>query len=176
MLFQSILEKRLEWLSKLPRRIGTNSSNSSKTNTGTTLWDLIHPKICEVAKSRLESGHYADAVEASLKQVNVEVKKIVKGKLPKELDGAALMNYFFSLNRPIALLGDLNTETGKNIQNGYMQIFAGAMTGIRNPKAHENIQISMKQAIHHIFLASLLMTQLDTVKLVDEVQESVTGN
>lgn len=50
-----------------------------------------------------------------------------------------------------------------------MQIFAGAMTGIRNPKAHENIIITMDQAIHHIFLASLLMQQIDSAKLVNEV-------
>jgi hypothetical protein len=53
------------------------------------------------------------------------------------------------------------SESGRNIQQGYMDIFAGAMTGIRNPKAHGNIQIDSKQAIHLLFLASLLLHKLD---------------
>ncbi len=42
-----------------------------------------------------------------------------------------------------------------------MYIFAGAMTGIRNPKAHDNLTISIERATHFIFLASLLMYKLD---------------
>ena len=46
-----------------------------------------------------------------------------------------------------------------------MEIFAGAMTGIRNPKAHSNIiDIDEKRAIHLIYLASLLMYKLDEAK------------
>jgi len=37
-----------------------------------------------------------------------------------------------------------------------MQIYAGAMIGIRNPKAHANITIDAKRAKHHLHLASLL--------------------
>jgi hypothetical protein len=47
------------------------------------------------------------------------------------------------------------------MQQGYMQIFAGSMTGIRNPKAHENISIDSVRAVHFLFLASLLMAKLD---------------
>lgn len=42
-----------------------------------------------------------------------------------------------------------------------MQIFSGAMTGIRNPKTHKNIKIDKKRAIHFLFLASLLMYKTD---------------
>ncbi|MBA7577516.1 hypothetical protein ES708_19369 [subsurface metagenome] len=45
-----------------------------------------------------------------------------------------------------------------------MQIFSGAMTGIRNPKAHENITIDSQRAIHFLFLASLLMFKIDEKK------------
>ena len=88
----------------------------------------------------------------------------MKDKTGEELDGANLMNKAFSLEKPMIVLDDLSTETGKNIQKGYIQIFAGAMTGIRNPKAHENIKISKEKAIHFIFLASLLMYKLDEAK------------
>ena len=35
-----------------------------------------------------------------------------------------------------------------------MQMFAGAMIGIRNPKAHEVITISRKRAVYFLFLVS----------------------
>ncbi|MFC1512278.1 TIGR02391 family protein [Candidatus Latescibacterota bacterium] len=124
-------------------------------------WVDIHPKVREVAKTRYESGHFADAVESALKLVNKTVKDIVRERSGDELDGAALMNKAFSPKAPIITLYDLSTETGKNIQQGYMQIFAGSMTGIRNPKAHNIIIIDDKRARHHIYLASLLLYVLD---------------
>lgn len=92
------------------------------------------------------------------------VKDIVKQKTNEEYDGARLMNKAFTPNNPIVVLGDLSTQTGKDLQIGYMQIFSGAMTGVRNPKAHDNIVIDRKRAIHFLFLASLLMSKIDDSK------------
>jgi uncharacterized protein (TIGR02391 family) len=122
---------------------------------------VIHKDVIRVAKEKFEDGHCADAVESAFKEINTRVKGIVKNKLGRELDGAGLMNTAFSENNPIIVLDDLSTQSGRDIQKGYMQIFAGGMTGIRNPKAHENITISEERAIHFIFLASLLMHKLD---------------
>ncbi len=124
-------------------------------------WQMLHPKVIEIGRSRVESGHFTDAVEAVLKEVNDIVKIMVKQKTGKEFDGADLMNQAFSLSSPTIVLDDLSTENGKNIQKGYMQIFAGSMTGIRNPKAHKNLSISRERAIHLLFLASLLMFKID---------------
>jgi len=124
-------------------------------------WSVIHQAIIIVAKNKFRDGYFADAVESALKEINIRVKKIVKDKTGQELDGSALMQRAFSLENPIILLEDLSTDTGKNIQKGYLQIFAGTMTGIRNPKAHENIVIDKERAMHFLFLASLLMQILD---------------
>lgn len=126
-----------------------------------TMWDLIHPSISKVARTRFETEHFADAVEAALKEVNVIVKQRVHAMTGKELDGAGLMTTAFSVQNPVIELDDLSTVSGRDIQQGYMQIFAGAMTGIRNPKAHGNILIDEARAIHFLFLASLLMAKLD---------------
>lgn len=126
-----------------------------------SFWDLLHPKIVEISKSRFESNHFADSVEAALKEINNIVKFIAKKKTGQEFDGADLMNRVFSLHNPIIKLDDLSTQTGKDIQKGYMQIFSGTMTGIRNPKAHENIKIDKQRAVHFLFLASLLMYKID---------------
>lgn len=127
-------------------------------------WDLMHPIVVKIARPRFESGHFADSVEAALKEVNDIVRQIVIEQTAEELDGADLMNRALSLKKPIIILDDLAMTTGRNIQVGYMQIFAGAMTGIRNPKAHANIQIDATRAIHFLFLASLLLFKIDERK------------
>jgi len=48
-----------------------------------------------------------------------------------------------------------------DIQVGYQQIFSGSIRGIRNPKAHSNVQIDAVRGMHFIFLASLLMSKVD---------------
>jgi uncharacterized protein (TIGR02391 family) len=114
-----------------------------------------------VAKSRYESLHYADAVEAALKEVNNCVKEIVRSKISRELDGASLMRTAFSPSNPLIVLDDLSAESGKDVQEGYMVIFAGVMIGIRNHKTHYNLDIKDKKAKHLIYLASLLMHKID---------------
>ena len=125
-----------------------------------TLWELLDQDIVELTKGKFEAGYYADAVETALKHVNSSVKGIVRSETGEELDGAQLMRRAFSLRAPVIHLDDMSTEDGRNIQNGYMDIFAGAMTGIRNPKAHGNLVITPERALHHLFLASLLLQRV----------------
>lgn len=67
-----------------------------------------------------------------------------------------------------ALLDDLaSTEIGLNDDDddaepqGIIDIMAGSMTGIRNPKAHGNLNPDNSKALHLIALASLLMHKID---------------
>lgn len=55
----------------------------------------------------------------------------------------------------------MDTESGRNVQKGYMEMFAGAMIGIRNPKAHANQRITWKDAVRKLHFASLLMYKVD---------------
>lgn len=128
------------------------------------IWPLLHPQIAEIAVPRFHAGHYADAVEASLKCISEQVRSRTR----IDEDGQALMNGAFSPNAPKLILGDLTTQTGRSMQQGYMQMFAGAMTGVRNPKAHGNIQIDATRCVHLLFLASLLAHKLD--EAIDAVQ------
>jgi len=151
------LGEAIELLEKLPQ----GSSNRPKGKRSDDLWGMLHRSIVEVAQSRFDAGHLADAVEAALKQVNHTVKSRVKPALVQDLDGAKLMKRVFSIEHPLLVLGDLSTESGRSMQQGYMEIFAGAMTGIRNPKAHANIHIDEDRAWHFLILASLLMYKVD---------------
>lgn len=135
--------------------------NLSKSPGLADFWGFIHPKIRSITEAKFEAGFYADAVETGLKEVNKQVKLYVLNKTGKELDGTGLMTTAFSMNNPIIRLSALSSETDRNIQQGYMQIFAGTMQGIRNPKAHDNLTLTKTRTIHLLFLASLLMEKLD---------------
>lgn len=135
--------------------------NEYRNNNSSSIWDNIHPHIISVAKCRFDNGHYADAVEAAFKEVNTRVKKIYIDRTSIEKDGAKLMQAAFSIQNPIIKFGDISTETGANIQQGYMEMFVGAMIGIRNPQAHNNLQISKDKAVRKLHFASMLMYKLD---------------
>lgn len=125
------------------------------------IWRLIHPYIAELAKPRMKNNFYADAVETAFKAVNTRVKDIVEAQTGEELDGANLMRKAFSPNNPIINIGAGSSHSGDDTQKGYMDIFAGAMTGIRNPKAHGIETISKEDAYRKLILASMLLYKID---------------
>lgn len=123
--------------------------------------EQIHPLISDVCKTKYFNGHYADAVESAFKEINSRCKKIYKSQRNIEKDGSDLMNNIFSPNNPLLKFEDNSTESGNNVQQGYMQIFSGAIIAIRNPKAHENQFITQDAAYKRLVFASLLMTKID---------------
>jgi uncharacterized protein (TIGR02391 family) len=125
------------------------------------VWPLLHPGVRGVAQSRFETGHYADSVEASMKALAEAVRSLVLQRGGPELDGVQLMQLAFSAKNPLIILADLNTQSGRDMQRGYMELFAGAMAAIRNPKAHGNVTISAERAIHLLFVTSTLWYTLD---------------
>jgi uncharacterized protein (TIGR02391 family) len=120
-------------------------------------WSLINPKVATEARSRFEAGHYADAVESALKVVAEEVRR----RTGLKTDGSELMHKAFSLKKPHLVFENPIPATKESMQQGYMEIFAGTMTGIRNPKAHGLVQLDRRRCIHFIFLASLLADKID---------------
>lgn len=161
---QKALPRAVNTLTQVIEYLETIALDTKKETKDEDLWSGLHPKITEIAQPRFESKHFADAVEASLKEANDRVKSLVKARTGKEYDGADLMRKAFSPNAPIISLADMSTTSGQNEQQGYMEIFAGAMTGIRNPKAHSNLVIDEKRTMHLLYLASLLMYKLDEAK------------
>jgi uncharacterized protein (TIGR02391 family) len=162
-IFLARVDAKIKLLEEFKRRIDAHLAEpfAIQNEQPSDFWELIHPEIVAVTKTRFETGHYADCAESAFKQINFCVKEIVKRNTGRELDGADLMRQAFSPNKPIITIETLATESGKNVQQGFMDIFAGSMTGIRNPKAHAVIDIGKERAIHFIFLASLLMDTID---------------
>lgn len=144
------------------RRLLATTDIESPVSPTQWFWEFVHPRIRTLARPRFEAGFFGDAVEASFKEVvNDAVKRVVRESTSRELDGTGLMTTAFSVQNPIIRLTPLATETDRNVQQGYMQIFAGAMTGVRNPQAHGNLDPDSSSALHLICLASLLLRKLD---------------
>jgi len=137
-------------------------ANVDENNFADHFWDILHPRVVTIAKPRFDSGFYSDSVEAAFKEINVIIKTHFKQKTDIELDGAKLMSRAFSKDNPVFTLADTSTMGGKNVQQGYMNLFLGSIIGIRNPSAHGNEEMERIDAIHFLFLASLLLRKFDT--------------
>lgn len=132
-------------------------------------WDLVHPRVRQLARRGFENNLFADAISACMREINTIVKNHVRAIINQELDGAPLMTRAFSVANPIIqLTDDLTTETGRNIQLGYMKIFEGSMIGIRNPKAHQNLYPDENKTIHLLFIASFMFIKLQEAGIITE--------
>jgi uncharacterized protein (TIGR02391 family) len=99
-------------------------------------------------------GHYALAVEEAFKCLN----NFVKSRAGLGADGADLMRNVFTPKNPVLAINSLQTDSQRDQQQGYMDIFAGSMTGIRNPRAHEHRYLDEPQvALEMLALANHLM-------------------
>ena len=104
----------------------------------TTYDSIVTNKTLRKKTEKLfKDGHHARAVEEAYKLLDNLVKK--KACLQQtDLTGAKLMQTVFSPNNPILKLNEGISSSEQNEQSGYMQILAGCMTGIRNPRAHDS--------------------------------------
>lgn len=136
-------------------------------------WSLIHPRISKASKALYLDGHYANAAMDAFVEINERVKGLFQILYPNDKvpDGDAAMTTVFSTNAPLVKFGDVSSETGKNIQKGFMQMLAGAMSALRNPKAHANITISADDAMRRLMLASMLMFKIDEAVVYSNIKE-----
>ena len=112
--------------------------NLKTTNEKYDAYNIVvtNNKLRKKTEKLFRDGHHARAVEEAFKLIDNLVKK--KASLENtDLTGAKLMQNVFSANNPILKLNEGKSASEKDEQLGYMQILAGCMTGIRNPRAHE---------------------------------------
>lgn len=130
---------------------------------------ITHPLIRQASESHFKNEKYRSAVLDAMVQFEQMVKN--KAKNPKndrgdELSGASLMRHVFNYTHPILSWSNTDCQTGKDELEGYMHIMAGAMIGIRNPKAHAIFEINPIRAVKLLTLATLLAELVDASKYV----------
>jgi len=122
----------------------------------------LHPAIERAAGQLFHNGHYANAVEDAVKALNALVR-LNSGVDDK--DGSPLMEQVFSPKNPILKFNSLADASDMDEQRGFMMMFSGAVTGLRNPRAHKIIKDDPEKALEFIAFVSLL------AKLADHAQK-----
>ena len=147
--------------------------NGIKKETKDDTIEHLHELIIKSSLKKYEDGHYADAVESAIKEINERLKKLFKKYRKEEKDGSDLFAMVFNNDETKALLrvGDMTTLSGKDEQEGYRFLFMGIWKGIRNPKAHVNTYLSKEQAYKRLIFSSMLMEKIDEAIKYSAVQE-----
>ena len=128
---------------------------------------MLHKKTEKLFKD----GHHARAVEEAYKLLDNVVKKKASQQ-DNSLSGSALMQKVFSPNNPILRLNSMANTSEKDEQNGYMQIYAGCMTGIRNPRAHDSDwEDTEERALHLITFANHLIERAQLSEVTIDKQQ-----
>jgi uncharacterized protein (TIGR02391 family) len=148
-------------LPQVEARAETHVREATGTKPSIGFEELLHPVIFAHAFQHYVDGHYRDAVLNSV----VAIFDLMRERTGLDLDGAALATQALSLEKPHLILSELDTESGRNDQKGFMQILVGAYLGIRNPKAHSlNHDLDPEKAAQYLIFASLLARRIYEAK------------
>lgn len=123
----------------------------------------LHKSIERAAGKLYRDGHYANAVEDAVKALNALVR-LNSGV--EDRDGVSLMEFVFSVKNPVLKFNPLSTDSDREEQKGFMMMFCGAVSGLRNPRAHTIITDDAERALEFIGFISLL------AKLCDDAQKA----
>jgi uncharacterized protein (TIGR02391 family) len=121
----------------------------------------LHVEIDRAGGELYRNGHFANAIEDSVKALNALVR-LRSGV--DDLDGTKLMEHVFSPNSPVLKFNELKDKSEEAEQRGFMMLFSGAVVGLRNPRAHKLIQDDPEQALEFIAFISLLAKLLDSTR------------
>ncbi len=141
----------------------------SKPQAAVSLFDSLvtDSSLRQTTATLFSQGHYALAVEEGYKLLN----NLVKGRVGIATDGADLMRNTFSLKKPLLRLNRLKTQSQRDQQLGYMDIFAGCMTGIRNPRAHEHRYLDDPlTALELLAMANHLVRMVNSAKRTERIR------
>lgn len=120
----------------------------------------IHPDIALVSQKLFDDGHYAQATFEAFKFIDNQVKALSG----IQDSGFNLMMAAFNEKTPRIKLTDLITISDKDEQLGFRYIFAGSLSGIRNPRGHDNRADTIDLSLDHLSVASVLLRTLEARK------------
>ena len=124
----------------------------------TSILDILHTRITLSSYGQFRAGRFRDAILNAI----ISVFDLIRERTGLDKDGADLVAEAFSLQSPLLVFSDLETESGRNEQKGFIQILQGAYLGVRNPKAHslqsDADQVSCAQ---YLVFASILCRRIE---------------
>jgi len=129
----------------------------------------IHSEVGKYCKAELLQDNYFHAVFEAAKGLAQRIRDLSGEKL----DGAALVDKVFSIDRPILALNTLQTETERSEHKGFAMLLKGCFGAVRNPLAHDPkiLWRGEDDAADYLSLISLMHRKLD-----DCVKTGLGGN
>lgn len=94
--------------------------------------DLLVDEISSVSLKLFEHGHYREAMTNAI----LRLFDLIRDESGLQEDGTALIGKALSIENPRIILADIQSESGKNIQKGTIQIIQGYFQAYRNVASH----------------------------------------
>lgn len=141
-----------------------------KTKAEKMFDDIVtNPSIKEVSVRHFMNGEFRSAILDAFIQLEQMIKE--KTNFPKdnqgrEMFGCSLMRKVFNVKSPLLKWSKLEHQTEIDELEGYQQIMAGVVQGIRDPKAHLIFEQKPLRALQLITLAALLADLVDVAEYV----------
>lgn len=153
---------KLGQINTLIRTLGLDKPDASTSFYEYCCIHIVSPEIRKSCLKLFRDGHNEIAIANAYKAVNNYVKK--KSSLTGK-DGVPLMQAAFSANNPMIKLNNLSNTSEIDEQIGYMNIFAGCMAAIRNPRIHEDNYDDSDETTYKLLLfADHLIQKLESIK------------
>jgi len=124
--------------------------------------DLLHPAIINSSLAQYRNGHLRDAVLNAV----IAVFDLIRARTGLQLDGKDLVGQAFGTDKGKLIFSEIETETGRNDQKGFLQIYEGIYTGVRNVKAHSlTHDLNAQKAAQYLVTLSLLARRVDECRV-----------
>lgn len=144
-----------------------DATETESNNTSTYDAVITNKALRRKTEKLFKDGHHARAVEEAYKLLDNTVK-VKAGLQQTDLTGAKLMQTAFFPNKPLLRLNECVSTSEQNEQSGYMQILAGCMVGIRNPRAHDSDwEDTEERSLQLLSFANHLMERILVSEKVD---------
>lgn len=119
----------------------------------------LHPEVLRYCRNELLQENYFHAVFEASKGLAQRIREMSG----VSLDGAALVDRVFAIERPVLAINSLQTETERSEHKGFAALLKGCFGAVRNPLAHEPkiLWQGEEDAADYLSLISLLHRKLD---------------
>ncbi|MBT2439604.1 TIGR02391 family protein [Streptomyces sp. ISL-36] len=147
-----------------PQAREANEANAPGDSQPDSRWSVecaLHDTIVEAVADRYATGHFADAVQKAFQAVEYRVQNLIDSS---EV-GAKLMGNAFGGTNPRLMVARAEGASQTSEQDGFRDLFRGAMAGLRNPRVHgPHYAEEEAEVLEMLAFASLLMRRLDVAE------------
>lgn len=136
-------------------------SHPAPTSEFPRVEDLLHPEIVAHAVPLFHDGHLREAVLNGV----LAVFGMIKARTGLDLDGKELVGQAFGLENGRLIFSEVESSSGKNDQKGFLLVYEGIFTGVRNVKSHSLAHdLTREKAAQYLVTLSLLARRVDECK------------